>query len=140
MIITTSYEMFIGIICACMPSAALAVRHERSVFYRFTKSVSGSSNNSNSHSAFKYTAQTVTHSKSHVHIMTNNDSDPEALVATDRKNGQYYNLEVLRGDEQWMDRRNGINTVVEGGGDGKMEEHGGIRMQREFDIDVQQMV
>jgi hypothetical protein len=72
--------------------------------------------------------------------MTNNDSDPEALVATDRKNGQYYNLEVLRGDEQWMDRRNGINTVVEGGGDGKMEEHGGIRMQREFDIDVQQMV
>ncbi|KAF4636515.1 hypothetical protein G7Y89_g1582 [Cudoniella acicularis] len=129
--IATLCEMFVGIICACMPAAAFAARQEnstyqkliRSTLYSFT-SIKSTIWGSRSKSKFSNSSGSDTRIR-----RTENYPEPDLLKSTDRKYLHYFNLDEFKGTVG----QNTINSVTIHASKDVIGNGPGI--QRQLDVD-----
>lgn len=84
--ISTMCEMFVGVICACMPAAAYAARQKNSMYQKVVTKVSSLK------SSWKDSRNTSC-SDDHRQPMTAEQRGPDVLKSTDRKYAQYFSVD-----------------------------------------------
>lgn len=106
--ISTLSEMFVGIICACMPSAAYATRQQNSLQARLIRSIS-------SHFGSRYAStngggETSSRTSSKVAI-SQDVKEENGLKSTDRKYARYFNINDLSTKGSRMSGKTGESLV-----------------------------
>jgi hypothetical protein len=92
-------EMFFGIICACMPSAAYAARQKDSLYQKAIRTAVGLKTSwipsDNDYASDK-------------HVLANEiHPEPDALKSTDRKYARYFSLNGFATNESTMEGKSG---------------------------------
>ncbi|EPE35850.1 hypothetical protein GLAREA_05188 [Glarea lozoyensis ATCC 20868] len=123
-VIETLSEMFVGIICACMPAAAYSARQKDSIWQKLLKATSH---------IFTLIGSTLQGSKCAMNQtsrsqVTENFPEPDPLKSTDRKYAQYFNLEDIANNTTAKTAISGSFTSFDN--ETKV-------IQRQFDVDIE---
>ncbi|KAF2121687.1 hypothetical protein BDV96DRAFT_627957 [Lophiotrema nucula] len=99
--ISTLCEMFVGVICACMPSAAYAARQKNSMYQKVVATVS----------TFKTSWLTSENTDSQPQT-EKNETHPtqDVLKSTDRKYAQYFSLDELATTTSSVDQKSSLGN------------------------------
>jgi len=94
-------EMFVGVICACIPSAAYAARQEHSVYRRTLRTVT---------SLQLSWAASRNGSTSCSQEVTESHPAPDALQSTDRKYARYFSVDERTNASSMDSKSSGENN------------------------------
>lgn len=95
-------EMFVGVICACMPSAAYAARQKNSMYQKIVTTMT---NLKTSWTASKNTYDSHPHSP-----VTETRPAPDVLKSTDRKYAHYFSLDELTTTASITDQKSSVGN------------------------------
>lgn len=111
--ICTLTEMFVGVICACMPAAAYAARQSNSPHSKVLRSLSSRFNSiKSSYFGSKYASSRGSNPQNSRSEKTENYPEPDMLKSTDRKYAQYFSLnDASMTDSRLSEKTNMTATI-----------------------------
>lgn len=100
--ICTLTEMFVGVICACMPSAAYAARQTNSTYSRVLRSISS-----------RFGSKYASSRESSQAEKTESHPQPDVLKSTDRKYAQYFSLNGYSATDSQLNEKTNMSATID---------------------------
>lgn len=121
--------MFVGIICACMPSAAYAARQQNSAYNHIIGTAS-------SLKTRLFVSKNSFASRPPTNHTQLSEEPANVLQSTDQKYAQYFNLDTLTSAGS-LSNMNGVSTTVHSPKERGSAKLSGSGIQRQFDVDIE---